>query len=1089
MDTLIQSAPRDADGRAPWAAASRIYYFHPLLAGPATGWGAHLDRIARLGFNHVLSAPLWAAGPTGDLFLTGDFARADARIAEGGAQETIRRFAAACAERDLALSLDVVLDRVAAGNPAVSRHPDAFVPPDAAAACDPRRAFLPPGVAAPRLGERAGQTWFADLLAGLAEAGVAGVRLIGLASVAPDVASALVTALRAGAPDMHLMAWTPGLPAAARALLPRMDAVFSSLPWWDFRAGWFWREAAALAPLGCVIAPAEAPFGERHGRDPRAALRTAEFAAFAAGGWLMPMGYEYGAVRPLDPANDTPADWQALASAPRHDHAAAIATLNGALRGQAALAAGTTVPIPGAGAAAGMVMAGSDPRRAEAARIVIANAGLDRAVTLDATPLFAADGARFDRIEPILPPDAAPVRPGDRLTLAPGAVVVLQAERAPAPKMSAPDLTASAAIATRTPRIAIEAVTPAVDGGAFPVKRIVGERVVVEADMIFDGHDIYRAALLWRPAGDADWREVAMRPLGNDRWRADFPLGTIGPHLFTVEAWRDTFGTWRNEVAKKHAAGVDTRVELLEGVALLTEAAAHAGGTLDALLAQVRAADTDGQRALLLADTTAALMDRADPRHFRVRHDPPLQVLADRPGAAFASWYEIFPRSMSDDPDRHGTFDDVIRHLPRVRAMGFDVLYFPPIHPIGRTNRKGRNNSLKAGPDDPGSPYAIGADAGGHDAVLPELGTLADFRRMVEAAAGHGLEIAIDFAIQCSPDHPWLKAHHDWFAWRPDGSMKYAENPPKKYEDIVNVDFYAEGSKPALWVALAEVVLFWCEQGVRLFRVDNPHTKPLPFWQWMIEVVRARHPDAIFLAEAFTRPKVMYRLAKVGFGQSYTYFTWRNTKAELIEYLTELADGPPRDFFRPHFFVNTPDINPVFLQNSGRPGFLIRAALAATLSGLWGVYCGFELCEATPVPNKEEYLDSEKYQIRAWDWDRPGNIVPEIVALNRLRRENPALQTHLDIAFHVARNEAVLWYRKGDAARGDVVLVAVSLDPFNAQSAECELPLWEWGLPDDAALEMDDLLADTTSIWRGKQHVITLTPDRPYAIWRARPAA
>ena len=404
-------------------------------------------------------------------------------------------------------------------------------------------------------------------------------------------------------------------------------------------------------------------------------------------------------------------------------------------------------------------------------------------------------------------------------------------------------------------------------------------------------------------------------------------------------------------------------------------------------------------------------MHAADDGRSPAEHTPAIPLDVDRPQAGFASWYEMFPRSATDDPARHGTFVDVIARLPAIRAMGFDVLYFPPIHPIGTTNRKGRNNALRAEPDDVGSPYAIGGPEGGHDAIHPQLGTLDDFRALVAAAKDHGLEIALDFAIQCSPDHPWLREHPDWFRWRPDGSIRFAENPPKKYEDIVNPDFYAEAAMPGLWLALRDVVQFWVDQGVRIFRVDNPHTKPLPFWHWMIADIRGRHPDVIFLAEAFTRPKLMYRLAKVGFTQSYTYFTWRNTKQEIIEYLTELNAPPVRDFFRPNFFVNTPDINPPFLQTSGRPGFLIRAALACTLSGLWGMYSGFELCEAAPLPGREEYLDSEKYQIRVRDFAAPGNIVGEITALNRIRRAHPALQSHLGVTFYPAlqRSGAAIW--------------------------------------------------------------------------------
>ncbi len=429
-------------------------------------------------------------------------------------------------------------------------------------------------------------------------------------------------------------------------------------------------------------------------------------------------------------------------------------------------------------------------------------------------------------------------------------------------------------------------------------------------------------------------------------------------------------------------------------------------------------------------------------------------------------------------PRSTGTFRSVIERLPAIQAMGFDVLYFPPIHPIGTVNRKGRNNNLRAEPGDVGSPYAIGNADGGHDAVNPALGTLEDFRALLTAAHAHGLEIALDFAIQCAPDHPWVRDHKDWFRWRPDGSMRYAENPPKKYEDIVNPDFYGEASFPDVWLALRDVVQFWVDQGVRIFRVDNPHTKPLPFWHWMIADIQNRHPDVLFLAEAFTRPKLMYRLGKVGFSQSYTYFTWRNTKQEIIEYLTELTAPPVADFFRPNFFVNTPDINPIFLQSSGRPGFLIRAVLAATLSGLWGVYSGFEICEAAPLPGREEYVDSEKYEIRVRDYAAPGNIVAEITALNALRRLHPALQSHLGLRFYPADNDQILFYGKGN------ILVAVSLDPHAAQEATIELPLWRMGRPDDAALPVVDLMTDRTFTWFGKFQRIRLDPaEMPFRIW------
>ncbi len=486
-----------------------------------------------------------------------------------------------------------------------------------------------------------------------------------------------------------------------------------------------------------------------------------------------------------------------------------------------------------------------------------------------------------------------------------------------------------------------------------------------------------------------------MRLLDNDRWAASFTPERVGRHFFTVEAWWDQWGTFRRDLIRNRDAGNDLTLEAAEGRELLGVIAAAAPDGQDAALTAIAKAmakrPIEGKVAALLAPETDAAAQRGAHRPFMTRH-PELPLDADRAQAAFASWYEMFPRSATRDPARPGGFADVVAELPRIRAMGFDVLYFPPIHPIGHTNRKGRNNALQAAPGDLGSPYAIGAETGGHDAFDPALGTLADFDALLAAARAQGLEIALDFAIQCSLDHPWIKQHPAWFRWRADGSIRYAENPPKKYQDIVNVEFYAAEAIPELWLALRDVVRFWLDRGVRIFRVDNPHTKPLPFWRWLIEDIRGRDPGAVFLAEAFTRPKMMYRLAKIGFTQSYTYFTWRNTKQEMTEYLTELEAPPVRDFFRPNFFVNTPDINPIFLQGSGRAGFLIRAALATTLSGLWGMYSGFELCEAAPLPGREEYLDSEKYEVRVRDWDAPGNITAEIAALNRIRRANPALQ-------------------------------------------------------------------------------------------------
>ncbi len=639
-----------------------------------------------------------------------------------------------------------------------------------------------------------------------------------------------------------------------------------------------------------------------------------------------------------------------------------------------------------------------------------------------------------------------------------------------------------------TGRVVIENVWPEVDGGRTPVKRVVGEDVGVSADIFSDGHDLLRAEILFRAEDEPDWRRAPMTFLENDRWQGSFPIERNIRYLFTIEAWRDVYGSWVSEVQKKKAAGQIVVSEIAEGVAILEKTSTRSD-RVSAIFKEVQAqeAGSDAQLGALTDPFHVKAIQDAVQRGNLSRYDRELAIIADRTAARFSSWYELFPRSMSDDPARHGTFDDVIKKLPYVQAMGFDVLYFPPIHPIGTKNRKGRNNSLTPASGDPGSVYAIGSEDGGHDAVHPELGTIEDFRRLVEAAKGHGLEIALDFAIQCSPDHPWIKEHPEWFDWRPDGTLKYAENPPKKYEDIVNVDFYNNGAFPALWYALRDIVLFWSKEGVRIFRVDNPHTKPLPFWKWLIREVNRAYPDVIFLAEAFTRPKMMRALAKIGFQQSYTYFTWRNTKTELTSYVTELS-GDMGEYYRPNFFVNTPDINPIPLQTAGRAGFIVRSTLAATLSGAWGLYSGFELCEARPLPGKEEYIDSEKYEIKAWDWDRPGHIRPHIAALNRMRRENPALQDFRNALFLNAWNDNVLAFAKLTPARDNCVVVIVNLDPHNRQDASLEIPLWEFGLPDHATIEAQDLLRVGSFTLHGKVQTVGLDPaTNPVLIWRLIP--
>ena len=850
-----------------------------------------------------------------------------------------------------------------------------------------------------------------------------------------------------------------------------VDLVASSLPWWDWRSDWLWTELDMLRQIAPVIACAEAPDGPRlarSGRTPEdvdALHRLAtNLAAVMGDGW-MTVG-----------AEDIDAE------------AAALNALRAGLDGPVFSGLSTVLTGPGSPLLALLRADGKDARASRRAAVAVLN--LDPHATLTVRPgqVLLRTGGVFQPFDAALPADGAHLDPAQDVLLAPAEMRVFTAASA-ATRPAAPLMRRVADEAARSPRLAIERPSPCVDGGRFAVKRTLGELVTVEADVIADGHDVLGIALRWKTPEDAAWHEQPMSALGNDRWTAGFPLRCLGVHHYQVVAWRDAFATYRDELAKKHAAGVPIDLELREGVILVeTRAAAALGArpaTLDRMLRALRAATPDERRQTLLSSEMAALMAQTDPRPHLVELDHPVPVRAERSGAGFAAWYEIFPRSMSDDPARHGTFADVERHLPRIRDMGFDVLYFPPIHPIGLTNRKGRNNSLTAMPGEPGSPYAIGAAEGGHDALHPELGTFEDLERLRLSAAEHGLELAIDFAVQCSPDHPWLREHKDWFTWRPDGSIRYAENPPKKYQDIVNVDFYASGAVPDLWLALCDVVLFWASHGIRLFRVDNPHTKPFPFWEWMIGEVQHRYPDAVFLSEAFTRPKVMYRLAKIGFSQSYTYFTWRNSPAEFVEYLTELTTTAPKDFFRPHFFVNTPDINPLFSQRAGRPGFLIRSALATTLSGLWGLYSGFELCEATPLPGKEEYLDSEKYEIRAWDWNRPGNIIAEIAQLNAIRKLNPALHSHLGVTFLPCDNDQVLCFEKATPDRSNVLVAAISFDPDRPQSASFRL----LGNGEAAATEVHDLLSDRRTPWAPGWQRVNLTLDRPYAIWRILPAS
>jgi starch synthase (maltosyl-transferring) len=611
--------------------------------------------------------------------------------------------------------------------------------------------------------------------------------------------------------------------------------------------------------------------------------------------------------------------------------------------------------------------------------------------------------------------------------------------------------------------IVIASVEPSIDCGRHPVKRIAGESLPVEACVFRDGSDVIRVVLKFRRAGERRATEAPMTASnpGLDLWRAEVPLPAPGRTLFTVEAWTDRFATWLDEFRRKVEGGLtDLGSEMAEGAALLDALAERGRGPDRKVVAGAAgslrgAGDAAAALEAVGAPEVVEAAGRLQPRADAVVHRPELEVIADRPLARFGAWYEMFVRSQGTQPGRGGTFADAERRLPDIAAMGFDVVYLAPIHPIGRTGRKGPNNSLHAGPGDPGSPWAIGSDDGGYTAVEPALGTLDDFDRFVAAAARLGLEVALDLAIQCSPDHPWIRQHPEWFFRRPDGTLKYAENPPKKYEDIHPLNFDTE-DRAALWAEMRDVLLFWIGHGVRIFRVDNPHTKPLEFWGWLLGEIRDRHPDVLFLSEAFTRPPMMKALAKVGFSQSYTYFTWRNTKAELTEYLTELADPGPADYFRPNFFANTPDILHEFLQKGGRPAFAIRLVLAGTLSPAYGIYSGFELCENGPLAEgTEDYKDSEKYQVRVRDWNAPGHIKGLVTRLNAVRRENPALQELANLRFLEVDNPQILSYLKRTPDGSNVVIGVVNLDPFHVQEGLVSVPLNEVEVEGDVEGEID----------------------------------
>ena len=629
-------------------------------------------------------------------------------------------------------------------------------------------------------------------------------------------------------------------------------------------------------------------------------------------------------------------------------------------------------------------------------------------------------------------------------------------------------------------RVVIETVTPQIDGGAFAIKRVVGEQVVVEADAFADGHDVIAVSVCYREADEDTWNEVPMEPLVNDRWRGTFTVSQVGQASYTVIGWVDHFKSWMRDMAKRIEAANATSVDVEIGALMIDAAQDRADGLDAARLGEYARSLRAGLIALSQDAELAELMNRYAERQYVTRyHELPITV--DPELATFGSWYELFPRSTSPVPGRHGTFKDVEARLPYVAELGFDVLYLTPIHPIGRTFRKGKDNSPTAQPGEPGSPYAIGSEEGGHKSIHPQLGTLEDFRSLVRAARELGIEIALDNAFQCAPEHPYVKEHPEWFRTRPDGTIQYAENPPKKYQDIYPINFESEDWQN-LWQELKSFFDFWIEQGVRIYRVDNPHTKAFPFWEWCIAEVKREHPDVIFLSEAFTRPKVMYRLAKLGFTQSYTYFTWRTTKWELSQYMTELTQTEVREFFRPSFWPNTHDILTPQFYPGHRSTFIARLVLAATMSSTYGIYGpAYELMLHTPATPREEYSDNEKYELRHWNLDDPRSLRPLIARLNHVRRQNRALHRNESIRFHrveqnYAESDQLIAYTKQSPDGKNIILTIVNLDPVNTQAGWLQLPLADFGIAATDSFVVHDLLNETRYTWAGEWHFIELDP-------------
>ena len=1120
----------------------RIYNLFPTLAGTTRDWMVHVPRIAAMGFNAVYINPFHYPGFSGSLYAVKDYYRLNPRFrgGEAGDDDTLlERFTDTARAQELRVIMDLVINHASKDSELVAQHPDWFtrdakgdvVSPRAIDPADARRQTVWGDLA--ELAYRSPQQhqildYFQQLVRHYVGLGFGGFRCDAAYKVPAEIWRGLIDSARAASPNVIFCAETLGAPKDTVFALADagFDYFFNSIKWWDFESPWLLEQYEAFRHIAPSIGFPESHDTKRlvsellaagipeSSIEPHYRQAYAVAAAYSTG-VMMPMGFEYGWARALDVVTSRDDEPERK----RFDLCGFITEVNAIKQAIPALnEEGPQRLLSSKGDSLVALERRTESGQDRALILVNRHPREPRAAVLE--QLLGKDLALSD-FSPWRLPTGVEASIGGRVVVAPLEVRILwssfrKERRDGAPGKLGADATSRTELPSRPElRIAIEHVYPELDGGRHPIKRVVDDELEIQADIFCDGHGHLRAIVEFAGHGQ-EWRETPLVLFDNDRWVGRVHLDKVGLWRYTIATWIDRFESWRDEFEKKRGADQNLELELVEGRAVLAAGLSQAdlddAGRLRTVLMEFDTGDTPQRTQLMLSPLVRELMARCQPRGAVTRHSGELEVVVDRPTARFAAWYEMFPRSQGKVAGKSASFDDCIARLTEIAGLGFDVVYLVPIHPIGRVNRKGRNNSPIAEPGDPGSPYAIGSAEGGHRAIHPELGTLADFRRFVAAAAALGLEVALDFAIQCAPDHPWVREHPEWFRFRPDGTIKYAENPPKKYQDIVNVDFY-NPDRTGLWTELCDTVMFWIDEGVRIFRVDNPHTKPLPFWRWLIGEVKLRCPEAIFLSEAFTRPKMMQALAKVGFTQSYTYFTWRNSKTELMEYLTELTQDQTKEYFRPNFFTNTPDILPVFLQQGGRPAFRIRLVLAATLSGVYGIYNGFELCENTPLggpaeptaseqqefielygntppPAREEYLNSEKYEYKVWDWDRPGNIKEDIRVLNRFRRVNPALQEFLNLRFLDCPDPNILAYAKTSIDKTNTVIVAVNLDPHSAHEGEIELPLAEFGVAPDTEFLLEEAFTQRVVICRGSRQRLCLDPEtNPSMVFRLLRAA